>query len=159
MSLSDSITGGRSILLHCPYCYTKVALLAKADFIYSETFTANESTIPRECVSLITTILSAYSNQCSHCSYHCFNPLIAAKSVLKPNHHTNCCRKINYSVRMRIAEARFPAIWDSFDWDRSSSSHKRAGTRTQKTASCSRSNLREHPAFSALASPAKNNLR
>ena len=89
-TLSDSIPDGGGILLHCPYCYTMVALLAKAVLIYRQTFTANESTVPRECVALITAILSAYSNQYSHCSYHyfyCFNTLIAAKSVLKPNHH------------------------------------------------------------------------
>jgi len=90
-ALSESSTGGGSILLYCPYCYTMVALLAKALLIYRQTFTANESTIPREYVALITAILSAYSNQYSHCSYHyfyCFNTLIAAKSVLKPNHHS-----------------------------------------------------------------------
>ena len=38
-----------------------VALLVKAVLIYRQTFTANESTIPRECVALITAILSAYS--------------------------------------------------------------------------------------------------
>ena len=90
-ALSDSIPGGGSILLQCPYCYTMVALLAKAILIYRQTFTTNESTIPRECVVLITAILSAYSNQYSHCSYHyfyCFNPLSVAKSVLKPNHYS-----------------------------------------------------------------------
>ena len=90
-ALSDSIPGGGSILLQCPYCYTMVALLAKAILIYRQTFTANESTIPRECVVLITAILSAYSNQYSHCSYHYFyyfNPLSVAKSVLKPNHYS-----------------------------------------------------------------------
>ena len=60
-ALSESIPGGGGILLHCPYCYNMVALLVKAVLIYRQTFTANESTIPRECVTLITAILSAHS--------------------------------------------------------------------------------------------------
>ena len=62
-ALSDSIPGGGGILLHCPYCYNMVALLVKAVLIYRQTFTVNEITIPRECIALITAILSAYSKQ------------------------------------------------------------------------------------------------
>ena len=49
-ALSDSIPGGGGVLLHCPYYYTMVALLANAILIYRQTFTADESTIPRESV-------------------------------------------------------------------------------------------------------------